>query len=102
MTAVLGGRSRNDDGLDSPFPEDEVEIRGEKGAVAVLLDDVLAWRRCEVTKYLNALRSVDQARPIRDRRIQVVIHSHIAAVTPMNVRGVDDADSLLTAELQRR
>jgi hypothetical protein len=102
LTAVLSSGYRRHDGLDSPLPQDEVEIRSEESAVAVLLNDVFAWLRCQVTKDINALRSIDQARPIRDRLIQVVIHSHIASVTPMNVCGVNDANSLFTAKLQRR
>jgi hypothetical protein len=66
VTAILGSRPRNDDGLDSPFPKDEVKISGEEAAVAVLLDDVFAGRRRQVAKNLNSLRSVDQASPIRN------------------------------------
>jgi hypothetical protein len=42
VVAILSGRPRDDDGIDSPLAQDNVQVRAKKAAVAMLLDDMLA------------------------------------------------------------
>jgi hypothetical protein len=45
VAAILGGRPRDDDGIDFPLAQDNVQVRAKKAAVAMLLDDMLTGCR---------------------------------------------------------
>ena len=38
VAAVFGGGPGNDDGIDAPLPQDDIEVGSEKAAVAMFLD----------------------------------------------------------------
>src|SRR6266545_3782949 len=45
MAAILGGRPRDDDGIDPPLAQDNVQVRAKKATIAMLLDDMLTGCR---------------------------------------------------------
>ena len=101
LAAVLGSGPRNDDGIDSPLPQDNVEVRAKKSAVSMLLDNMFADCRRQLRVDLHARRAINQCVTIGDRRMHVIKESHIAPVTAVHVRRVDDFDSGLAADSQR-
>ena len=91
VTAILRRCSGDDDRVDAPFAQDDVEVRAEEAAVAMLLDHVLAGRRGEIGIDVHSRRAVHQGIPIGDRRVQVVEEAHVAAVAAMHMRRIDHA-----------
>src|SRR2546427_218652 len=58
VAAVLGSRPRDDDGIDSPLTQDNVQVRAKKAAVAMLLDDMLAGCRRQLRVDVHARRAI--------------------------------------------
>src|SRR3989442_789830 len=101
LAAILGGCPGDDDRIDSPFPQDNVQVRAEKAAVAMLLDDMFARCRRQLGVDVHARRAINQCVTIGDRRMKVIEQSHIGSIAAVHMRRVDDFDSGFTADSQR-
>src|SRR3954470_13535255 len=72
MTAILCSCSRDDDRIDAPLTQDNIEVCTEETAVAMLLDYVLTECRGELGIDVHPRRAVHQCIAIGDRRMHVV------------------------------
>src|SRR3981081_457030 len=54
LAAILSSGPRDDNGIDSPLPQDNVEVSAKKAAVAMLLDNMLADCRRDLRVDLHA------------------------------------------------
>ena len=66
----------------------------------MLLDNMLSGCRRQLRVDLHPWRAINQRVTIGDRRMHVIKESHIASVTAVNVRRVDDFDSGLATNSQ--
>src|SRR5205814_1231376 len=101
VAAILSGRPRDDDGIDSPLAQDNVQVRAKKTAVAMLLDDMLPGCRRQLRVDVHSRRAIHQYLTIGDRRMKVMEQSHIASIPAVHMRRVDDFDSGIAADPQR-
>src|SRR5215469_18625883 len=85
MTAVLCSCSRDDNRIDAPLTQYDIEVRSEKTAVAVLLDYVLTGCRGEIRVNFYSGGAVHQSITIGDWRVYVVEQPHIAAITAVHM-----------------
>src|SRR3954447_8225187 len=93
MAAVFGCRSRDDNRVYPPLPQDYVEVRAEKTAIPMLLDDVLAGCRGKLGIDFHSRRAIHQRGAIGYWRVHVIKQTHVAAVATMDVGSVDHPNS---------
>ena len=59
VAAILIGRTGDNDGINSPFSQNNVQVRAKETAVAMLLDDVLPLCRRELRVNIHPRSSID-------------------------------------------
>src|SRR5580692_10975743 len=99
MTAVFCGRTGDDNRIDPPLAQNDVQIGAEEPAVAVLFDDVLARLGREFWVDFDTRRTVHPRGATGDPRVHVIKQPHNEAVPTMYVRGIHDPDTRIPAKL---